>query len=215
MYFQATAFAGPLVPLPPNIFEFDCSFTLIDGGLVNANFAGLNQLNWALLDGNAYNSSVPTVFASLANLEFLFISDAFISGDLSHMQGMPKMIEHWIDVNPGLGGTIPTFVGAISTLRSWSVTQTRLIGQIPSQLGNLSNMQQMWLYANELSGTIPPQLALRSLRILQLEGNSLIGTMPAAICQLTQFPATMNTLGADCAEISVSEMIPIQQHSCP
>lgn len=205
LYFQATAFAGPLVRLPTNLFEFDCSFTLIDGGLVNENFAGLNQLNWALLDGNAYNSSVPSVFGSLPELEFLFISDAFISGDLSYMRGMPKMIEHWIDVNPGLGGTIPTFVGAVSTLQSWSVTQTRLNGRIPTQLGTLSNMLQMWLYANELSGPIPPQLAIPSLRILQLEGNALTGTMPAAICGLTQFPGRMTTLGVDCAEVSVSE----------
>jgi hypothetical protein len=201
LYFQATAFAGSLVPLPTNLFEFDCSFTLIDGGLNDATFAGLNQLNWMLLDGNAYNSSVPAVIGSLAELEFLFISDAFISGDLSYMQGMPKMIEHWIDVNTGLSGQIPAFIGDIRTLRSFSVTQASLTGPIPPALGNLDQMVQLWLYANVLSGAIPSELALRSLRILQLEGNSFSGVMPLEICQLTQFPATMDILGADCDEI--------------
>lgn len=204
LYFQATAFAGSLVPLPPNLFEFDCSFTLIDGGLTDQTFTGLNKLNWALLDGNAYNSSVPRVFGSLPELEFLFLSDAFISGDLSYMQGMPKMIEHWIDVNTGLSGQIPSFIGEIRTLRSFSVTQASLTGRIPAALGNLNQMVQLWLYANVLSGPIPSELAIRSLRILQLEGNSFSGTMPEEICQLTRFPSTMDTLGADCAEIGVS-----------
>ena len=191
-----------------NIFEFDCSYTLIDGGLTNANFAGLNKLNWALMDGNAYNSSVPTVLGTLPELEYLYLSDSFISGDLSYMQGMPKIIENWIDVNPGLGGTIPTFIGALGTLQSLSVTEANLSGPIPSELGNLSNIVQLWLYGNNLSGTIPSQLALPpTLRLLQLEGNALIGTMPAEICQKRQFPSTLDTLGADCAEINVSVFV--------
>jgi hypothetical protein len=204
LYFQATAFAGSLVQLPPNLFEFDCSFTLIDGGLTDQTFSGLNRLNWALLDGNAYNSSVPAVFGSLPELEFLFISDAFISGDLSYMQGMPKMIEHWIDVNTGLQGQIPAFIGNIRTLRSFSVTQASLTGPIPAALGNLNSLVQLWFYANVLSGQIPSELAIRTLRILQLEGNSFSGVMPPEICQLTQFPSTMDILGADCDEIGVS-----------
>lgn len=208
LYFQDTAFAGPLAPLPVNIFEFDCSFTLIDGGLTNANFAGLNKLNWALMDGNAYNSSVPTALASLPELEYLYLSDSFIVGDLSYMQGMTKIVQHWIDVNPGLGGTIPTFIGTLGTLESWSVTQTGLNGPIPSELGNLNNLAQLWLYGNNLSGTIPSQLAQPpSLALLQLEGNSLVGAMPTEICQKRAFPGILETLGVDCSEVSVSGVV--------
>lgn len=203
LYFQETAFAGPLVPLPVNLFEFDCSYTLIDGGLTDATFAGLTKLNWALMDGNAYNSSVPSVLGSLPELEYLYLSDSFISGDLSYMQGMPKINEHWIDFNPGLTGTIPTSIGALSTLQSLSVAVTNLIGPIPTELGNLPNLVQMWLFGNNLTGTIPSQLALPpTLTILQLEENALVGTMPAEICQRRQFPGTLSVLGADCQEVS-------------
>lgn len=209
LYFQATAFAGSLVPLPVNLFELDCSFTLIDGGLTNQVFNGLNNLNWALLDGNAYNTSVPSVFGSLPTLEFLFISDAFISGDLSYMQGMPRMIEHWIDINPGLGGQIPAFIGNIQTLRSFSVTQASLTGALPASLANLDQMIQMWFYANALQGQIPAALGqISTLEILQLEGNSFSGSMPPEICALTTFPGRLGTLGADCPEIAVSSRIP-------
>lgn len=208
LYFKETGFAGSLAPLPANILEFDCSYTLIDGGLTDATFAGLNKLNWAVLDGNAYNSTVPSVLGSLPELQYLYISDAFVFGDLSYMQGMPKIIEHWIDVNPGLGGTIPTFVGTLSTLESWSVTQANLNGPIPSELGNLSSLVNLWLYGNNLTGNIPSQLGLPpSLGVLQLEGNALIGSMPAEICQKRQFPGTLDTLGADCAEVAVSAFL--------
>ena len=108
---------------------------MISGGLTDANFAGLNRLDFALLDGNAYNSSVPNVLSTLPNLRFLYISDAFVEGDLSYMQGMPAIVEHWIDINPGLSGPIFPFIGDLVTLASFSVTQNNIIGTLPTELG--------------------------------------------------------------------------------
>jgi hypothetical protein len=205
LYFQATAFAGDLPRLPVGLIEFDCSFTLISGGLVDGNFAGLSRLNYALLDGNAYNSTVPSDFGALPALEFLYISDAFVSGDLSYMQGMPAMVEHWIDLNPGVGGQIPAFIGDIQTLSSFSVTQSGLIGTLPSELASLPNMIQMWFYGNQIGGTIPSELGLlASMTLLQLEDNAFSGVMPAEICSNIGFLRPLLTLGADCAEVTVS-----------
>ena len=166
--------------------EFDASFSLISGGLVAENFVGLESLEYVVLSGNALNSTVPTVFGTLPNLEFLFLSDAFISGDLSYMAGMDSMIEHWIDLNPGFGGTIPTFVGDITSLASFSVTQTNLIGQLPLELQLLVNMETLWLYGNSLTGTIPPTYATVSgmarLKVFRVEQNQLTGEMPATFC---------------------------------
>jgi Leucine-rich repeat (LRR) protein len=184
------------------LVNFDVSFAFYTGGLNDANFEGLNNLNFIDLDGNAFNSTVPSVFGRLPNLQFLYLSDAFLSGDLSYMNGMQAMREHWIDTNPGLGGSIPAFVGDVSTLESFSVTFSGLSGQMPSTLGNLANMQQMWLYSNALTGTIPPELGnLGLMRILQLEGNSFTGSMPAEVCANTQFPSmVIEVLGADCED---------------
>jgi hypothetical protein len=180
---------------------------LIDGGLTNEVFSGLNNLSFALLDGNAFNTSIPTVFGSLPNLEFLFVSDAFISGDLTYMRGMPKIVEHWVDVNPGLGGQIPAFIGNLTTLRSFSVTQSSLTGTLPSQLGLLADMLQMWLYSNSLEGQIPSELGrLSGMKILQVEGNSIVGPVPSAICALRTFPITLEIFGTDCTETSVSNV---------
>ena len=207
LYFSSTSFSGRLAPLPINLVEFDCSYTMIDGGLTNEVFKGLNNLNFVLLDGNAFNASVPAVFGSLPNLEYLYISDAFISGDLSYMQGMPKMIEHWVDVNPGLKGTIPTFIGKITTLKSLSMSQGSLTGSLPTELGNLSNMIQMWFFANSLDGQIPSEIgSLSTLRTFQIEGNNIAGLVPPEICALREFPSALQILGSDCTLTGVSSL---------
>jgi len=201
---EETAFTGDIPRLPDFLVNFDISFAFFTGGLTDANFENLEKLNFIDLDGNAFNSTIPSVFGRLPSLEFLYLSDSFLSGDLSYMEGMSSIREHWIDTNPGLKGPIFDFIGDLSTLESWSMTFNSVTGTLPSSLGNLSSMKQMWLYSNLLTGTIPPELANnRDMRILQLEGNSFTGSMPAEICANTVFPTQIiETLGADCDDVN-------------
>jgi hypothetical protein len=183
------------------LLEFDVAFCFIDGGLTEANFEQATALEYINLGGNSFNATVPQVFGSYQNLEFLFISDCFISGDLSYMQGMPSIVEHWIDVNPDLGGPIPDFIGGLNTLLSFSVTQSALTGTVPASLGQLVTAQQLWFYDNQLTGPIPPELGLlRRMELLQLEGNAFTGAMPAEICGNTGIFGTLDILGADCLD---------------
>jgi hypothetical protein len=197
-----TSFSGDIPRLPPNLVNFDGSFAFFTGGLTDANFQGINTLNFVDVDGNAFNSTIPKVFGTLPNLQFLYLSDAFLSGDLSFTQGMTAMRELWIDTNPGLSGPIFDYIGSISTLESLSMTFNSLTGTIPSTLGQLPVLLQMWLYSNQLTGPVPSQLGnLKAMKILQVEGNMLTGTMPAEICANTMFPSQILTvLGADCTD---------------
>ena len=200
---EETAFAGDIPRLPDFLVNFDISFCFFTGGLKDENFEGLQKLSFVDLDGNAFNSTIPSVFGRLPSLEFLYLSDSFLSGDLSYMNGMSSIREHWIDTNPGLKGPIYDYIGSITSLESWSMTFNSVTGTIPSSLRNLVNMQQMWLYSNQLTGTIPSELGnLTNMRILQLEGNDLVGTMPDEICANTAFPTMIiETLGVDCEEV--------------
>lgn len=199
---EETSFTGDIPRLPDFIVNFDIAFAFYTGGLEDANFVGLDNLRFLDLDGNAFNSTVPAALGSLPNLEFLYLSDSFLNGDLSWMEGMSAIRELWIDTNPGVGGPIFDFIGDITTLESWSMTFNSLTGTLPTTLGNLSNMKQMWLYANQLTGTIPTELgSIPRMRILQLEGNSFTGSMPNEICAAVLFPfEIIETLGADCED---------------
>jgi len=203
---EETAFAGDIPRLPEFLVNFDISFAFFTGGLTEDNFEGLDKLSFVDLDGNAFNSTIPSVFGRLPSLEFLYLSDSFLSGDLSYMEGMSSIREHWIDTNPGLKGPIYDFIGDITTLESWSMTFNSVTGTLPTTLGNLENMKQMWLYSNQLTGTIPSELGnLSNMKILQLEGNALSGSMPPEICANTAFPTMIiETLGVDCDVVDCS-----------
>ena len=196
-----TGFAGDLPTLPSGITDVDLSFGLWDGRFEDEIFDNADTLEFAVFGGSAFNTTVPTALGTLPNLEFLYISDCFLSGDLSYMEPMPKIREHWIDVNPGFGGPIFEFIGNISTLQSFSVTQSSLTGTVPAVLADLVQMQQMWFTNNLLTGTIPSELGLlQAMSRLQLEGNSFVGSMPEEICDNIGFLKPLQILGADCED---------------
>lgn len=209
LYIHETSFAGPLPRMPVNLFEFDCGFTLINGGLTDENFAGLNNLNYVVISGLSLSSSIPTVFGTLQNLEFFYAADSLITGDLSFMEGMSIMKQHWVDDNPGLGGPLFPFIGDIESMISLSLTDNSLTGTIPSELGQMTDSEALWLFGNQLTGTVPPQIGnLRRLSIFQVEGNELTGIMPDEVCANTRFPSeVLEVLGADCSEVVVSSEI--------
>jgi hypothetical protein len=96
---------------------------MIDGGLVGSNFAGLNSLEWLVLDGNLYNAPIPKEIGQLDSLEYFYAAGAMITGDLSYMENMTAIFEHWVDGNPELvsRNTIRTSDIALSLIISNSV----------------------------------------------------------------------------------------------
>lgn len=183
--------------------EFDCSYTLIEGGLEEENFEGLDHVNYLLLDGNFFNTSVPLVLGRLPQLQFLYIADASLTGDFSYIkEGMPKLYEHWVDYNPSMSGTIPTELGSVTTLASLSWTENNLSGTIPTQLGNLTSLRQLWLSGNNLGGRVPTELGyLLGLKTLHLEANKLSGSMPSQVCANYDggIFRPLDVVGADCS----------------
>ena len=119
---------------------------------------------------------------------------------------MPAIREHWADSNPGLGGQLPSGLSSVETLESFSITSCSFSGTIPSEFGNFGFvMKQIWMYDNDLTGTIPSELgSMAALRLLQVEGNSLTGSMPAEVCANTVFPRPLEVLGADCFDPNFS-----------
>ena len=203
---QNTLFSGKLPPkFPEGLVELDIANSMIFGDLAGAAFENLSSLRFLLMDGVQFNSTIPSEIAKLPNLEYLFATDAMITGDLSYMKDMPVIFEHWVDRNPGLGGQIPSFLGDLTTLQSFSIADCSFTGTIPESIGNLGLMQQMWLYGNQLTGEIPASLGnLNFMRIFEVEDNNLSDSMPQSVCD--NFATGMlSVLGADCDKLDVSD----------
>ncbi|OEU18862.1 L domain-like protein, partial [Fragilariopsis cylindrus CCMP1102] len=78
-----------------------------------------------------------------------------------------------------LEGTIPSEIGNLSKLASFSTANCGLSGSIPSEIGSMTNMIQLWLNDNKLTGAIPSELGNSvSTKILKLHNNELVGDMP-------------------------------------
>ncbi|KAG7364825.1 two component regulator [Nitzschia inconspicua] len=203
LYFGSTSFeydgVPPQIGKLTKLKELDFSYTLYFGRLDGSTFENLSNLKYLTMDGNAYNSSLPTQLVNLPELEYLYAGFSFLEGDLSFIPQMPKIFELWIDDNPGLSGSIPTTIGQASTLVSLSMTNCNLSGQLPTQLGLLTDLIQMWLYDNSFTGAIPTELGqLVKLKILNLQKNELTGDMPAVICDRRRPFGRLEELEADC-----------------
>jgi hypothetical protein len=181
--------------------ELDFSYTLYLGPLRGEVFANLPNLKYLVMDGNGYNSSLPTELVALPELEYLYAGFSFIEGSLDFVSSMPKIFELWMDDNPGIGGTIPTTIGDAPNLVSLSATNCNIEGTIPTEIGKLTDMIQMWLFDNKLTGTIPTEIGnLVKMKILNLQKNGLNGEMPSNVCGRRYPFGRLEELEADCDE---------------
>lgn len=204
LYYGSTFFAYNGIPtvigLLTNLVEYDCSYTVYYGPLQDEPFRNLTQLKYLDIEGNAYNSSIPSSISNLPNLRSFYAGNAYLSGSLDFIKGMKSINEMWLDQNPGLTGTIPPAIGNLTLLTSLSMTNCSLHGELPSEMGDMAAMEQMWLFGNHLNGTVPSSIGtLTSLQIFQIENNDITGTMPAAVCRDFQAPGNLTVLTADCA----------------
>ena len=203
----------PGTSLPSSLIEYDCSYIDYTGPLRQETFENLNSLQWLMLDGNHYNSDsnivVPASITELSNLKYLYIRNASLTSDLSYLQNMTSsLVEHAVDNNPNLVGSIPTDLASLPNLKSFSASDCGLTGTLPTNILAMTNLVQLWLYGNQqLVGTIPipdefyTSDNLRNMRILAIEDTSIKGIMPFSVCLEKEFDTDgsfLSTLSADC-----------------
>jgi hypothetical protein len=203
LFYGTTSFEYDGVPteigLLTKLKEYDFSYSLYFGELPSGMWSGLSDLDYLVMDGNAYNSSLPQDLVELPNLQYLYASFCFLDDDLDFVSQMPKIFELWIDDNPSLSGSIPPSIAETDTLVSLSVTNCDLTGAIPTEFGLMSDMIQLWVYDNNLTGTIPTELGnLKKLKVLEVHKNFLTGEMPSDLCTRRAPFGRLEELRADC-----------------
>ena len=84
-----------------------------------------------------------------------------------------------------LTGIIPPELGDIRTLEQIDLNFNLLAGPLPDSLYTLTNLQQLDLNDNELTGSISPLIGqLTSLTFFQVDKNQLTGTIPTQMGSL-------------------------------
>jgi hypothetical protein len=79
-------------------------------------------------------------------------------------------------------GSIPNWIGDLSSLQLLDLDANGLTGAIPSTIGNLKSMTHLLLNRNELTGTIPSEVqSMTKLNVILLDSNEITGNANA-IC---------------------------------
>ena len=119
--------------------------------------------------------------------EFFYVSNNLLQGDLPlnlfSCNGL-KIIDL---SNNGLGGSIPTEVGYLVTLREIKFHQNALLGSIPNEIFDASRIEVLMLQSNRLTGSIPTQVGnLENATHILLNHNELKGAIPNELTDLKQ-----------------------------
>ena len=154
-------------------------------GEVPSVLASLSNLQRLNLTRNQLAGGIPTELGGLAKLESLYLHDNQLTGPIpSELGGLSNLRSLYLHGNQ-LTGPIPMELGGLSNLEQLSLDQNQLTGGIPAGLGGLANLESLFLYDNQLTGPIPAGLGdLSNLRTLRLDHNQLTGGMPTELSGL-------------------------------
>ncbi|XP_044495790.1 putative receptor-like protein kinase At3g47110 isoform X1 [Mangifera indica] len=145
------------------------------------------------ISDNSFSDFIPTTIGNLRNLEWLVLSDNFLtssSPNLSFLSSLTlcKNLKHLgLNGNP-LNGILPSSIGNLSiSLESIQMINCNITGNIPKEIKKLKNLIDLQLKNNELTGSIPVTLGgLQKLQGLNLGNNKLEGTIPDELCGLNK-----------------------------
>jgi hypothetical protein len=82
----------PIIGKLTNLIEYDCSFCLYhDGPLRGDVLAPLVNMEYMVLGGNNYSSTIPSQLYDMPNLMFVYLGQSKLKGDLDGIERMPKI----------------------------------------------------------------------------------------------------------------------------
>ncbi|XWS08091.1 hypothetical protein CRYUN_Cryun41cG0049000 [Craigia yunnanensis] len=80
-------------------------------------------------------------------------------------------------------GRLPRELGQLSRLKFIELSSNFLSGEIPSWFRRLDKVFYLSLRSNSLTGEIPLEYNISSLKVIDLQNNSLFGSLPEDICR--------------------------------
>ena len=166
------------------------------------------------LDQNQLSGSIPSEWVDMddgddggipviSRLEDLRLNDNMLSGMVptEFWRKATSLVEVNIGGNPQLGGSIPTEIGNLISLRAFHGQDMAWVGSLPSEIGTCFQLRELNLSQSErlnakadMEGSIPSEVwELPRLRHIDLEGLNLRGRLPK-IGQLVFLTSTLRSI---------------------
>ncbi|WVZ01014.1 hypothetical protein V8G54_027083 [Vigna mungo] len=113
------------------------------------------SLQKLVIQGSGFDGPLPSGISLLKNLTDLRISDLNGSEQSTFPQLNNMSLKYLILRNCNINGTLPTYLGTMTTLKNLDLSFNKLTGPIPSNYEALRKVDYIYLTGNLLDGEVP------------------------------------------------------------
>ncbi|XP_031120598.1 probable leucine-rich repeat receptor-like serine/threonine-protein kinase At3g14840 isoform X1 [Ipomoea triloba] len=140
---------------------------------------GICHVQSIVLKGQDLQGVLPPALVKLPFLKIIDLTRNYLNGTIPYEWASMKLEYISLTVNR-LSGSIPKYLGNITTLVLLNLENNLFNGTIPPELGKLANLQKLMLAANYLTGEFPKELnVLTKLTEFRLGRNNFTGKLPS------------------------------------
>ena len=164
-------------------------------GEIPSSLSNLTALDTLHLNANQLTGNIPLELGNLTNLVQLRLNDNQLTGEIPLLASPTGLTELHLHKNR-LTGPVPSWLGELTMLEELDLSENGLTGTIPLSLGavseqsgqpNLINLRVLHLHNNTLTGSVPVWLGnLTGLERIGLGGNQLTGDIPPELGDLAK-----------------------------
>uniref|UniRef100_A0A7N1A4G8 non-specific serine/threonine protein kinase n=1 Tax=Kalanchoe fedtschenkoi TaxID=63787 RepID=A0A7N1A4G8_KALFE len=190
------------------LVKLDVSTNRLTGPIPPALCSG-NKLMKLILFSNKFNSNVPAAIANCSSLLRLRLQDNELNGSIPYGFGLLPNLT-FMDLSKNrFSGHIPRDLGNAVKLEYLNVSENAFETPLPDNIWNAPNLQEISASSSKLVGKIPEFKGCRSLYKIELDGNSLNGSIPWDIEHCTKL------LSLNLRENSLTGIIPWEISTLP
>ncbi|KAF5731057.1 Leucine-rich repeat protein kinase family protein isoform 1 [Tripterygium wilfordii] len=177
-------------PIPPNLCLGNQLYKLIlfsnsFNGSLPESLTSCTSLTRFRIQNNQLNGFIPDGFGLLPNLSFVDLSKNNFTGPIPQDLGNAPRLQFLNVSENSFETNLPDNIWKAPNLQIFSASSSKLIGEIPDFVG-CSSVYKIELQGNSLNGTIPWDIGhCEKLLSLDFSRNSLSGIIPWEISTLT------------------------------
>lgn len=189
--------------------RLELSFNELTGSLPS--LAGLNSLQYLLLNNNNFSSVPADFFVGLTSLQQVYLDyNPFSAWSIPDDVQSAASLQVFSANSANIVGSIPDFFGTLPGLTTLHLSYNNLMGSLPlsfsgssiqslwlngqtsdsklngsvSVIQNMTQLAHAWLQSNSFSGPLPDFSGLNELQNFSVRDNNIVGLVPQSLVKL-------------------------------